>query len=69
MLGGYEWARWEHFWLMIGYILFFVVHVIQVIRAGWNNFRSMIAGYEIQTTPVAQTEPAAADQVPAEAKP
>jgi len=47
LLGGYEWARWEHFWLMIGYLLFFVVHIAQVILAGWNNFRSMITGYAI----------------------
>lgn len=46
-LGGYEWARWEHFWLTILYVLFFVTHVAQVVRAGWNNFRSMITGYEI----------------------
>ena len=26
---------------------FFVVHVVQVILAGWNNFRSMVSGYEI----------------------
>lgn len=47
LLGGYEWARWEHFWLTIGYVLFFVVHVAQVIKAGWNNFRSMVTGYEV----------------------
>lgn len=50
LLGGYEWARWEHFWLMIGYVLFFVIHVAQVIKAGWNNFRSMVTGYEINKT-------------------
>src|SRR5258705_104397 len=48
-LGGYEWARWEHFWLAVGYVLFFVVHVVQVARAGWNNFRAMVTGYEIAT--------------------
>ena len=47
VLGGYEWARWEHFWLTIGYVLFIIVHGIQVIREGWNNFRSMIMGYEL----------------------
>ena len=47
LLGGYEWARWEHFWLMILYVIFFVVHIIQVILAGWNNFRSMITGYAV----------------------
>lgn len=47
LLGGYEWARWEHFWLTIGYVLFFLVHIAQVIRAGWNNFRAMVTGYEL----------------------
>jgi thiosulfate reductase cytochrome b subunit len=47
LLGGYEMARWEHFLLTIGYVLFFVVHISQVIRAGWNNFRAMVTGCEI----------------------
>lgn len=47
LLGGYEWARWEHFWLTILFVLFFVVHIVQVIIAGWSNFRSMVTGYEI----------------------
>src|SRR5262249_36305759 len=47
LLGGYEMARWEHFWLTIGYVLFFLIHIAQVIRAGWNNFRAMITGYEL----------------------
>ncbi len=37
----------EHFALTIGYVLFFVIHIAQVIRAGWNNFRAMVAGYEL----------------------
>lgn len=44
MLGGYEWARIEHFTLTILFTLFFLVHIIQVIFAGWNNFQSMITG-------------------------
>src|SRR5260370_42160376 len=47
VLGGYEMARWLHFWLTMGYVGFFLVHVAQVIRAGWNNFRAMIIGYQI----------------------
>jgi thiosulfate reductase cytochrome b subunit len=47
LLGGYTAARFEHFWLMIGFLAFFAVHVAQVIRAGWNNFRSMITGREL----------------------
>ena len=48
LLGGYQAARFEHFILMIGFVLFFIVHVTQVARAGWNNLRSMIAGYELE---------------------
>ncbi len=47
LLGGYESARFLHFWLTIGYVLFFFVHVAQVMKAGWNNFRSMVTGYEL----------------------
>ena len=49
-LGGYEWARWEHFWLMMGYLGFFVIHIAQVVRAGWPNFRSMVCGYDLVET-------------------
>ncbi|HEV2383471.1 MAG TPA: cytochrome b/b6 domain-containing protein [Terriglobia bacterium] len=47
LLGGYQMARFEHFLLAMGYVLFFVIHIAQVIRAGWNNFRAMISGYEL----------------------
>ncbi len=45
--GGYEAARLEHFILTIGYCLFFLVHVAQVIFAGWRNFQSMITGFDV----------------------
>ena len=48
ILGGYEWARIEHFVLTIGYVIFFLIHIIQVIIAGWNNFQAMITGFEIK---------------------
>ena len=47
LCGGYRGARLIHFALTLGYIAFFVVHVAQVARTGWNNFRSMIIGYEL----------------------
>jgi thiosulfate reductase cytochrome b subunit len=47
LLGGYEAARLEHFLLTCGYVMFFFVHIGQVIRAGWNNFRAMVTGLEI----------------------
>lgn len=47
LCGGYHLARIWHFVLTIGYVLFFLVHVVQVILAGWNNFRSVISGFEV----------------------
>lgn len=47
LLGGYAAARFEHFLLALGYVLFFLIHIAQVVRAGWNNFRSMVSGYEL----------------------
>lgn len=51
LFGGYPRARFFHFWITVGYLAFFVVHVGQVIKTGWNNFRSMIIGYEVQEVP------------------
>jgi len=48
LFGGYEMSRIIHFVLTIGYVLFFLLHLFQVIRAGWNNFRGMVAGFEVQ---------------------
>lgn len=55
LLGGYTAARFEHFWLTIGFCLFFLVHVSQVAKTGWNNFRGMVTGRElvpIDTPPI-----------------
>ena len=49
LCGGYPLARFFHFWLTVGYVLFFIVHIAQVIRAGWNNFRAMVIGYEVHS--------------------
>jgi thiosulfate reductase cytochrome b subunit len=50
--GGYEAARLEHFILTLVYCLFFLVHVLQVIFAGWKNFQSMITGFDVLKIPV-----------------
>jgi len=47
LMGGYPLARLWHFLLAVGYIAFFGVHIAQVIRTGWNNFRAMVTGYEV----------------------
>ncbi|MEQ1605955.1 MAG: cytochrome b/b6 domain-containing protein [Pyrinomonadaceae bacterium] len=62
LFGGYEWARWIHFWLTISFVLFFLVHVFQVIMAGWSNFRSMITGYDVIDAVEPKPEPAASEE-------
>jgi thiosulfate reductase cytochrome b subunit len=48
LLGGYHLARMEHFALAMGYVLFFVIHILQVIKTGWSNFSSMVTGFEVE---------------------
>ncbi len=50
LLGGYQTARLEHFLLTMLLLSFFFVHIAQVAKAGWNNFRAMITGYEVDRT-------------------
>jgi thiosulfate reductase cytochrome b subunit len=47
LVGGYETARIIHFTITILFCLFFLVHIIQVILAGWNNFAAMVRGFEV----------------------
>jgi len=47
LFGGYGSARVIHFILTIGYCLFFLIHVLQVILAGWNNFQAMVTGFDV----------------------
>ncbi len=46
--GGYEAARLIHFWITIGFMAFFVIHILQVARAGFGNFWSMVTGYQLE---------------------
>lgn len=48
--GGYEGARLVHFTGTILFMLFFLIHIIQVLRAGWDNFRSMVTGFSLKTS-------------------
>jgi thiosulfate reductase cytochrome b subunit len=48
LLGGYRSARFIHFVSMVGLVIFVIVHLIQVIKAGFNHFRGMVAGFEIE---------------------
>jgi thiosulfate reductase cytochrome b subunit len=67
LFGGYGTARVIHFILTLGYCVFFVIHVVQVILAGWNNFRAMVAGFDVVNEPPATAiiAPAAPFVVPA----
>jgi thiosulfate reductase cytochrome b subunit len=58
LFGSYMNARFIHFWTTMAFVAFFLVHILQVIRAGWNNFRGMITGKEIviETIPEAPVE-------------
>jgi len=56
LCGGYQTARWLHFWLTLGFCLFFLVHVAQVFNAGWNNLRSMISGAVVTRAEITTTE-------------
>ncbi|SES01876.1 cytochrome b/b6 domain-containing protein [Pedobacter rhizosphaerae] len=47
LCGGYHFARIIHFALTIGYVFFFLIHILQVALAGWNNFRSVVSGFEV----------------------
>lgn len=44
--GGYGTTRLLHFLLTLGYVGFFFMHVGQVIKAGWPNFKAMVTGNE-----------------------
>ncbi len=48
LFGGYQGARLVHFTMTIGLLAFFALHLLQVMRAGWDNFRSMVTGYRIE---------------------
>lgn len=54
-LGGYVAARLEHFIITIIFVAFFVVHIAQVVKAGWRNFQSMVTGVDIADTETQET--------------
>ena len=58
--GGVDLAKPVHFWLTMAFSLYIVVHVVQVARAGWNGFRSMVTGKEIVAVKDPQTVQAVA---------
>ncbi|WP_295721906.1 cytochrome b/b6 domain-containing protein [Mucilaginibacter sp.] len=65
--GGYHFARILHFALTIGYVFFFLIHIVQVVLAGWNNFRSVISGFEVVNEP--DPQPVIETPTPTDEKP
>ncbi|MGI9606265.1 MAG: molybdopterin-dependent oxidoreductase [Acidimicrobiales bacterium] len=57
LLGGYESARTIHWLVTMGFLAFFVLHLVQVVRAGFANFFAMITGFERVTVAEATDEP------------
>lgn len=58
--GGYDYARFVHFTVTILLMLFFLVHILQVVRAGWANFASMVTGYRLDRADSPEVAPASA---------
>ncbi len=60
ILGGYDFARLIHFTMTILLFGFFFIHVLQVARAGWHNFASMVTGYRLEKRTDPEVAPASA---------
>ncbi len=57
---GYDHARFVHFTMTVLLMGFFFIHIIQVIRAGWSNFASMVTGYKLDRADSDEVAPASA---------
>jgi thiosulfate reductase cytochrome b subunit len=51
IFGGYEFARLIHFSCTVLIVAFFVVHILQVIKAGWRVFLGVVIGSEPLASP------------------
>ena len=67
IFGGYDTARLLHFWSTIALFGFFLVHVVQVARAGWRQFVPMITG--VERIDVSEATPATDDDRPSPEQP
>jgi len=65
MLGGYSSARFIHFAVTIGFMAFFVIHLVQVGRAGMSAAFSMVTGYELLPSDTEERESTAERRVSA----
>jgi Ni/Fe-hydrogenase b-type cytochrome subunit len=46
IFGGFHWARWWHFAVMVAFVAFVFGHLVMVALHGWNNFMSMLTGWK-----------------------
>jgi len=46
IFGGFHWARWWHFAVMVAFVGFILGHLVMVALHGWNNFMSMLTGWK-----------------------
>ena len=46
IFGGFHWARWWHFAVMVAFVAFVLGHLVMVALHGWNNFMSMLTGWK-----------------------
>lgn len=53
LFGGFQGVRIAHFLAMCGLLAFIPGHLLMVVLAGWNNFRSMGTGFKLD--PVASS--------------
>ncbi len=54
MFGGYDNARFVHFTATIVLMVFFAVHIVQVIRSGRRNAASIVTGYRVEERAIAE---------------
>lgn len=48
LLGGYRFVRILHFLALVGFLAFIPGHLVMVLVHGWNNFQSMLTGWNFQ---------------------
>lgn len=58
--GGYDYARLVHFSMTVLLLGFFFIHILQVVRAGWRNFASMVTGYRYDAADSQEVAPISA---------
>ena len=48
LLGGYRFVRILHFLSLAGFAAFVPGHLVMVVVHGWNNFQSMLTGWNFK---------------------